>query len=200
MGDVSYETLFEKHPETVVFQLRGKFYHALDDSAFVLKVLCDYKVKRLGTGKCRAGFPMESLDKVFNVLESHRVNVVAYDGENLVKTREYENNQFNEVLQRFSPACIEEKGTQIKKSETEHCAQEASGAVTSFICGKQRISFVQGQGITLENAIMDIQRAVERLMEQGRRINSVSFIENRGTGAKDVVLVQGLVVYEITEG
>ena len=45
---------------------------------------------------------------------------------------------------------------------------------------------------------MDAQRNIETVIEAGRKIVSVSVIENRNSESKDVILVQGIIVYEIS--
>lgn len=197
MSGLSYEELAAKYPETVVIRLQGTFYKAFGNSAFVLNVLFHYSVCKMQSGKKRVGFPKSGLAKVLTGLDENKVNVIVFEGEKEVGRGEYANNQFNTVLARFSESNIEDKTTLVnKKSVPEHTEEDKEKPVCP-VSGKQRVSFVQGQGISLENAIMDVQRAVERLMETGKKIISFSFIENRETERKDAVLVQGLVVYEI---
>jgi len=202
VAEVTYEELAEQFPETVVLRLRGNFYNAFNECAFVLNVLLEYKVRRMGTGRCRVGFPANSLEKVLDTLKKNQINVIVFEGEKLVENITYETNQFNCILKQFSEGSIEESEKQIKNKKEAVVSrgemEEQKECKESHPVGaKQRVSFVQGQGINLENAIMDVQRAVERLMETGKKIVSFSFIENRETERKDAVLVQGLVVYEI---
>lgn len=197
MSELSYEELTDKYPETVVIRLQGTFYKAFGNSAFVLNVLFGYTVCEMKTGRKRVGFPKAGLAKILAGLDENKVNVIVFEGEKEVGKGEYANNQFNAVLARFSESNIEKKVIQQKKKDAPENPEAVKEEPVRPVSGKQRVSFVQGQGISLENAIMDIQRAVERLMENGKKIISFSFIENRETERKDAVLVQGLVVYEI---
>ena len=166
MSGLSYEELAAKYPETVVIRLQGTFYKAFGNSAFVLNVLFHYSVCKMQSGKKRVGFPKSGLAKVLTGLDENKVNVIVFEGEKEVGRGEYANNQFNTVLARFSESNIEDKTTLVnKKSVPEHTEEDKEKPVCP-VSGKQRVSFVQGQGISLENAIMDVQRAAIRFNER----------------------------------
>lgn len=197
MKEKSYEELVQEYSKTVILRLRGKFYNAFDESAMIVGELLKYKVKRTKTGKCKVGFPVESFDKVVGCIKNEEVNIIVFDGDEITAKKVFENNQYQNILNRFDVSCIEEteqnvthdeglvkKGTESNTGNREHTVM-------------QRTSFVQGQGITLENAIMDVQRVIEMFILQKKKIVSVSLMENRSTESRDAILVQGIIVYEL---
>ena len=61
--------------ESIVIRKSGGFYSVFDDDAIVVSYLTGYKVVN---GK--AGFPINSLDKVINLLEDNKVNYIVREG------------------------------------------------------------------------------------------------------------------------
>lgn len=197
MKEKSYEELVEEYRETVVLRLRGKFYNAFDESAMIVGELLKYKVKRTKSGKCRVGFPIESLDKVVDCIKKENVNIIVFEGDDITAKEMFENNQYQNILNQFDVNTIEDVDQSISKDDEPGKNETRSINNNSENSLKQRTSFVQGQGITLENAIMDVQRVIEMFITQKKKIISVSLVENRSTELRDVILVQGIVVYEI---
>lgn len=195
MSDLRIEDLETEYKDTVILRKSGIFYHAYDDSAFVLCELFEYKVKKQSSGRCRVGFPVAKLDKVIKVLKSEHINIIVFDGEQLNTYETFDDNRFVNILEKFNTwkIVIEQPTLQGNKNNTlvneEHVLPESNTAV-------QCISFVQGQGISLENAIMDVQTHLNGILESGKIIRTMSLVENTSMNNRGVFQVQGLVVYD----
>lgn len=82
--------------ECVVIRKSGGFYSVFDDDAIVVSYLTGYKVVN---GK--VGFPLNSLDKVINLLEDNKVNYIVKDGMKEVVSKNYKkNNKYNKILDK----------------------------------------------------------------------------------------------------
>ena len=58
----------------VVLRKSGGFYVCFDNDAIILSYLCDYK---LNNG--RVGFPINTINKVINILDNNSVNYIVKD-------------------------------------------------------------------------------------------------------------------------
>lgn len=78
----------------VVIRKNGGFYYVLDDDAIVVSYLTGYKV--LG-GRC--GFPLNSLDKVTNLLSDNHVNYTVRENMEDKDNKNFKkNNKYNKIL------------------------------------------------------------------------------------------------------
>ena len=81
---------------SVVIRRNGGFYYAFDNDALVISYLTGYKVS---SGRC--GFPLNSLNKVTNLLEESKVNHVVKENMKEVESKNYKkNNKYNKVLDK----------------------------------------------------------------------------------------------------
>ncbi len=87
-------------------KLRGSFYNAFDDDAKVIAQVMGYKVKEQSTGRLRAGFPADSIDKVRDELSACDISFVACHGDDEVARFDSENDRYNEYLSYFDNAKI----------------------------------------------------------------------------------------------
>lgn len=56
---------------TVVLRKMGGFYVCFDNDAIVISYLCGYKIKN-----SRVGFPINTIDKVINILVDNSINYI----------------------------------------------------------------------------------------------------------------------------
>ena len=81
---------------SVVFRKIGGFYNIFDDDAIIISYLCNYKIVN---GRC--GFPINSIDKVINILENNKINYIIKDGIEEVSVKNYKkNNKYNSILEK----------------------------------------------------------------------------------------------------
>ncbi len=81
---------------SVVIRRNGGFYYAFDNDALVISYLTGYKVS---SGRC--GFPLNSLNKVTNLLEESKVNYVVKENMKEVESKNYKkNNKYSKVLDK----------------------------------------------------------------------------------------------------
>ena len=82
--------------ESIVIRKSGGFYSVFDDDAIVVNYLTGYKVVN---GKL--GFPLNSLDKVINLLEDNKINYIVREGMKEVVSKNYKkNNKYGKVLDK----------------------------------------------------------------------------------------------------
>ena len=197
MSELKYEKLADEYKDTVVVQLRGGFYNVFNESAFVIGILLDYKVKESSNKTYKAGFPINALDKVVSICKREKVNFIAFDGNKIVCEHKFENNRFQEICREFDISSISRKEEQIEEKSSSHSEIENECKNTAVTDSKKQVvSFVQGQGINLENAIMDAQRTIQSFIDKGKEIISITLIENNAAGHGEIVMVQGLVIYK----
>lgn len=197
MSESKFEKLTEEYKDTVIVLLRGGFYNVFNESAFVVGSLMGYKVRENSENTYIAGFPPTALDKVSAVCEREKVNFIIFDGNDIVCERKFEDNRFQEICRKFDAASISRKEEQIKGKDKEHFETVGKNQNNNTeVSRKQIVSFIQGQGINLENAIMDAQRTMQSFIDKGKEISSFSLVENKEAGHGEIVLVQGLVIYK----
>lgn len=81
---------------SVVIRRNGGFYYAFDNDALVISYLTGYKVS---SGRC--GFPLNSLNKVTNLLEESKVNYIVKENMKEIESKNYKkNNKYNKVLDK----------------------------------------------------------------------------------------------------
>ena len=164
-----FEKLSALYPDTVILQLRGKFYNAFGDSAYILSSVMDYKLKDEGkTPKC--GFPVESLDKVKDVFEKIRINLLICDSEN-EEFINYDDNKYNNYLD-YRDILEEEKQVQ----RTQHFT----------ICGENPSLAMQG-----------LSQELNVLIRSGHNICSVTSIwENSEQVGNESGTLHAVAIYE----
>ena len=82
--------------DCVVIRKVGGFYNVFDDDAIIVSYLTDYKI--VG-GRC--GFPINSLNKVANLLDNNSVNyVVKNNTEEAVKKNYKSKNKYIKILEK----------------------------------------------------------------------------------------------------
>ena len=77
---------------SILIRKAGGFYHVFDDDAIIISYLMDYKIT---DGRC--GFPINSIDKVINVLEDNKISYEIKDG-NKKSYKKY--NKYNYFLEK----------------------------------------------------------------------------------------------------
>lgn len=80
----------------VVIRKIGGFYNIFDNDAIIINYLFDYKIVNN-----RSGFPLNSLDKVINILEDNKVSYKVIDNDATFKNKDYKKvNKYNYVLDK----------------------------------------------------------------------------------------------------
>lgn len=72
---------------SIVLRKSGGFYQVFDDDALIISYLFDYKINNY-----RCGFPINSLNKVINILEDKCINYIIKDENNESKDFKKKNN------------------------------------------------------------------------------------------------------------
>lgn len=194
MSDLKTKELEAQYKGTVVLRKKGIFYHSYDESAFVLGELFNYKVKKQSSGRCRVGFPVAKLDKIKQSVEKEHVNIIVFDGDECVTHKSFDDNRFFDILGRFDKGKIVIEQTALQNDmQTLGNIDDMKTENAAIQC----VSFVQGQGLSLENAIMDFQTHLNDFLESGKRIRTMSFTENTSMNNRGIFQVQGLVVFDI---
>ena len=81
---------------SVVIRRTGGFYNVFDDDAIIVSYLTGYKVSN---SKC--GFPINSLNKVTNLLDDNTINYVVRENMEDVDSRNYKKlNKYDKVLEK----------------------------------------------------------------------------------------------------
>ena len=85
-----------KKVECVVIRKSGGFYNVFDDDAIIVSYLTNYKI--VG-GRC--GFPINSLNKVTNLLDNNSINYVVRDNmEDIEKKNFKKKNKYKIMLEK----------------------------------------------------------------------------------------------------
>lgn len=79
----------------VILRKIGGFYTCFDNDAYIISYLCDYKIKN-----GRVGFPVNTLNKVTNMLESKTINYIVKENMEDVMKKNYKNNKYNYYLEQ----------------------------------------------------------------------------------------------------
>lgn len=80
-----YAQLSEKYPNTIVLQVRGKFYNAFSDSAKMLSEVFGYNLAETEKGTLTTGFPIEGSENKFEYLKGQKISFVAVNKEEIVE-------------------------------------------------------------------------------------------------------------------
>lgn len=79
---------------SILIRKVGGFYNVFDDDAIIISYLTGYKVVN---GRC--GFPINSLNKVVNILEDNKVNFVVREGMEDINKKNYKKcNRYDTVF------------------------------------------------------------------------------------------------------
>ena len=70
----------------------GSFYEVLDKDAFIMNKIMGYKLKKL-SNTFKAGFPINSLNKVLNKLNESSINYILVEDKITLK-KEFKNNNY----------------------------------------------------------------------------------------------------------
>lgn len=137
---LEYEKLVCLYKETIIIRLRGMFYNAFEESAYVLSVITGYKVKRTSLkAKSKCGYPSTAFGKVLEILKKEHINYVIYEGKEIVEKECFEDNQFLNVLQEFDDSTIELAGESEKRFDQNSAKIVSDSADTTqitFSCPK----------------------------------------------------------------
>lgn len=71
----------------------GSFYECIDTDAFIINKITNYKLKRL-SNTFKAGFPINTLDKVIDKLFDENINYIIVDNE-ITEIKEFDNNTYS---------------------------------------------------------------------------------------------------------
>lgn len=192
MSDTKYEELLKKHPDAVVLHLRGTFYTAFGDSAIIIAKLAGYKITKLKNNEIKVGFPTNSLNKVISFCYVNKINVVAYVKDEMVEKQEFEDNQYESFLASIDKDKLEYAESK-QNVNSKDSADEKETTVTTDN-KKQYTHFIQGHGMTLDNAVMEAQNSINELISFGKEIVTLSLVDNLGPNG--IFHVQGIVVYK----
>lgn len=81
---------------TILLRKMGGFYVCFDNDAIVLSYLCNYQIKN-----SRVGFPINTLDKVLNILDNNSINyIVRSNDEDINKKILGKKNKYNIYLDK----------------------------------------------------------------------------------------------------
>ena len=78
---------------SILIRKVGGFYNVFDDDAIIVSYLTGYKVVN---GRC--GFPINSLNKVINILEDNKVNYIVREGMEDINKKNYKKNNRYDTL------------------------------------------------------------------------------------------------------
>ena len=80
----------------VVIRWTGGFYNVFDDDAIIISYLTGYKIT---SGRC--GFPLNSLNKVTNLLEDNTINYIVRDNMEDIDNKNYKKlNMYDKILEK----------------------------------------------------------------------------------------------------
>ncbi len=72
----------------------GVFYISINEDAFILNKLFNYKIKEFYNYK-RVGFPINSLNKILKRLDKLNINYIVYDDNKIISKVSFTNNCIN---------------------------------------------------------------------------------------------------------
>lgn len=80
----------------ILIRKMGGFYVCFDSDAIILNYLCNYQIKN-----SKVGFPINTLNKVINLLEVNSVSYIVKNGEEEVSKKIYgKKNKYNEYVDK----------------------------------------------------------------------------------------------------
>lgn len=72
---------------------KGGFYHSYNDDSIIISYLCNYKIINN-----RVGFPLNSINKVVNILVDNKVDYIIYNKDNVVDKYINKENRYYNIL------------------------------------------------------------------------------------------------------
>ena len=72
---------------------KGGFYHSYDDDSIIISYLCNYKIINN-----RVGFPINSINKVVNILIDNKIDYIIYNKDNVIDKYISNDNRYNNIL------------------------------------------------------------------------------------------------------
>ena len=72
---------------------KGGFYHSYDDDGIIISYLCDYKIINN-----RVGFPLNSINKVVNILIDNKIDYIIYNKDNVIDKYISNDNRYYNIL------------------------------------------------------------------------------------------------------
>jgi len=195
MSDIKYKELRKSHPDTVILYMQGNFYRAFNDDAVIISKLAGYKITKLKDGGLRIGFPANSLNKVVSFCYVNKINVVAYTASQEVEKQKFEDNTYASFLASINKDELEYAESKQTAKTEQTPKNEASVLVENT---KQYTHFIQGHGMTLDNAVMDAQNSINEFISFGNEIVTLSLVDNLGPNG--IFHVFGIVVYKQKTG
>lgn len=95
-----YEMYKKQYNNYVILFKQGNFYLSMNDDALVLNNLFNYKIKVV-TSYIKTGFPLNSIDKIINILENNTINYLVID-KDIINKKKYSNNNYFNYLNKDS--------------------------------------------------------------------------------------------------
>lgn len=103
------QMLMKQYPEHVIIMIEGMFYVARGTSARILSTLTGYKLKNIGNGKVRCGFPPQSMSRVEKMFARAHINYVIYSGDLMEAHGEFPDNAFRLFTDRVDSGRIKKE-------------------------------------------------------------------------------------------
>ena len=187
-----HKELEEQRPDAVILQLTGSFYNAYGDSALALSMVTGYMLKDTKGGGNKCGFPVTAKEKVIERLRETKVNYSFHENEAFGTEENFgPDNRFKEMRDKRSLKLEEEKA---KAAEIQQVMSAQAAIPAATQASSQHIAFIQGHGMSIEDAMVSVKQKVEEAyIGRGRRVVSISLAESVQSG---IHTVQGLLIYE----
>ena len=91
-----YELYKRQYNNYIILFKQGNFYLSINDDALVLNSIFNYKVNVI-SNFIKVGFPINSIDKVIQILEEKSINYIIADKE-IIEKKKYPNNMYLNYL------------------------------------------------------------------------------------------------------
>lgn len=88
-----YQELKIGNPDYLVLIKSGNFYLTIEDDAYMMNLLFDYKII-----KGKVGFPLNALERVMGELEKESVNYVIFKDEDDIITKKFDDNEYISLI------------------------------------------------------------------------------------------------------
>lgn len=112
-----YAQLSEKYPNTIVLQVRGKFYNAFSDSAKILSEVFGYNLAETEKGTLTTGFPIEGSENKFEYLKGQKISFVAVNKEEVVEQYDASTeNRYQSLLENVKEKSADKTITSSEKN------------------------------------------------------------------------------------
>ena len=73
--------------------IKGGFYYCYNDDSIIISYLCNYKIINN-----RVGFPINSINKVVNILIDNKIDYIIYNKNNIIDKYINKENRYNNIL------------------------------------------------------------------------------------------------------